>query len=137
MIDLTQQIYTFLSGQIDITSRTSTRLWGDTNFPPPSYRPDNGPALTFRPRGGYLDYTTKLWHISYQFKFYGETDHATLAPQGSSYDLYAATYDVLNEAAFSSVRYAFFSVPMQAFTENVPTTWPFLLSFVDFLALDP
>lgn len=136
MIDLSSAIYTFLSGQATVTALAGTRIWGDSNFPPQSYRPDDGPALTFRPRGGLMSYHRKVWNISYQFKFYGETDSASLSPQASAFALYDAVFDVLDEAAFAPVRYAYFSVPMQAFTENFPTTWPFLLAFVDFVALN-
>lgn len=137
MINLTNDIYTHLTSVSALTTMTEGRIWGDSNFPPQSHRPDDGPALTFRPRGGFLDYTTKVWHISYQFKCYGETDHASMSPQQSSYALYEVLCDNINEKSFGSVRYSYVSVPQQAFTENFPTTWPFYLAFVDFLALNP
>jgi hypothetical protein len=136
MIDLSKQIYDYLSGQGAVTALTGGRIWPDANFPPKSYAPDQGAALTFRPRGGFCDYTTKVWRISYQFKHYGETDNASSAPASSAFALYAAVYSVLNEAVFSSVRYTWYEVPMQTYTENVPTPWPFYLAYVAFEALD-
>lgn len=135
MINLSSDIYTKLVATSAITSLTSTRIWADRNSPPESYRPNQGPALCFAARGGRVAYDARVLRVSYKFKCYGETDHASQSPQLSAFNLYSALHDTFQDAVFSNVRFAGAEVigqPMEEFLLN----WPYMLAFYEFVAIN-
>ncbi len=52
MINITQDIYEYLSSVAPVTALAGSRMWGDRNTPPKTYRPKHGPAMCFAARGG-------------------------------------------------------------------------------------
>lgn len=135
MINLSQDIYTKLTGTSAITTLTGARIWADSNSPPKDeYHPDDGPAICFAARGGVVAYLSPLVRVSYKFKCYGETDHASQSPQLSAFNLYSALYDALHDSSFAHVRHAWGSPPqpMEEFLLN----WPYVLTFFDITAIN-
>ncbi len=136
MIDLQSDLYTYINAQSSITTLTSTRIWAGHHFPPPTYRPNDGPAILMRPRGGNATYDRKVHTVSFQFKFYGEADNASLSPQASAQALYEAVYAALDEAQFGDCRYGSFSVLGQ-YVEEFPIGWTYILAFYDCVGVNP
>lgn len=134
MVNLSQDIYTKLSSVSAITTLVGSRIWADRNSPPESYRPNQGPAICFAARGGAVPYLSRMVRVSYKFKCYGETDHASQSPQLSAFNLYSALYDALHDVPFAHIRHAWGSPPqpMEEFLLN----WPYVLTFFDMTAIN-
>lgn len=135
MINISQDIYTKLAATSAITALAGSRIWADRNSPPESYRPNDGPAICFAGRGGRVEYDSQVLRVSYKFKCYGETDHASQSPQLSAFNLYAALYDALHDATFGHVRHAECAIqgqPLEEFLLN----WPYMLTFFDMAAIN-
>jgi len=135
MINITQDILEKLEATAAVTAIASTRIWGDRNTPPKQYRPDDGPALVFSKRGGVPGYDARVLYGSYKFKFYGATNSASISPQLSAFNLYAAVYDTLQDGTFANIRFLgaeMLDQDMEEFALN----WPYKLAFFEFVAIN-
>lgn len=135
MINITQDIYDKLAATSAITALTGSRIWGDRNTPPKSYRPDDGPAMLFSARGGLPEYDARVLRVSYKFKFYGSTASASISPQLGGFNLYSVTHDALQDAVFGHVRYAGAEIIAQQM-EEFALNWPYLLAFFEFVVVN-
>lgn len=107
--------------QSPITSLTGDRIYAGHNTPPDSYVTGQK-AITFRPRGGGLDFTGRLLTESFQFKCYG-------ASPLEAYELYMALVSVLHEANTGGLRYAELEVSGEPLQDPEPANWHFVLTF--------
>lgn len=135
MINISQDIYTYLASVTAVTDIASSRIWADRNTPPKTYRPDDGPAIAFAARGGLPAYDSRILRVSYKFKFYGATNSPTVSPQLSAVNLYRATYDALQDRAFASVRWGGCEVIAQQL-EEFALNWPYTLAFFEFVPIN-
>jgi hypothetical protein len=135
MVNITQDIYDYLTGVTAVTDLAGARIWGDRSTPPKTYRPDDGPAMLFSARGGLPAYDARVLRVSYKFKFYGSTADPAVSPQLGGFNLYAATHDALQDAVFGHVRYSGAEIVAQHM-EEFALNWPFILAFFEFIALN-
>ncbi len=135
MINITQDIYEYLSGVAPVVALAGSRMWGDRNTPPKTYRPNDGPAMCFAARGGRPDYDARVLRVSYKFKFYGSTAVTDKSPQLNACGLYSATHDALQDAIFGHVRYAGAELIGQQI-EEFALNWPYILAFYELVAID-
>lgn len=135
MINITQEIYDYLSDVSAVTDLAGTRIWGDRSTPPKTYRPDDGPAMLFSARGGFPDYDARVLRVSYKFKFYGTPASASISPQLGGFNLYSVTHDALQDAVFGHVRYGGAEIIAQQM-EEFALNWPYLLAFFEFVAVN-
>lgn len=74
MVDAAQVLLDYLQSQATLTALTSTRIWAETNEPPPGYEPADGAGICFKTRGGPgFDEEDAILTPSFQFKVYGLT----------------------------------------------------------------
>ena len=135
MINISQDIYDYLSGVTAITDITGSRIWSDRNTPPKTWRPDTGSAIAFAARGGMPHYDARLLRVSYKFKFYGTAVASDVSPQLAALNLFRVTYDALQDQAFGYVRWSGCEVVAQQM-EEFALNWPYTLAFFEFIPID-
>jgi len=128
MIDIEKVVRDYLITVSALMTLTGGRIYASTHLPP-SYKPDDGPALLFALRGGGQDYSSHVLVASLQFRSYALT--ATLARQ-----LDRELYSALNDVKTGQIKYARLETPGQLLTEP-ETGWYFALSFYRVLVGNP
>ena len=125
MVDAPQVLLTHLNTLTRVTTLTSTRIWAETDTPPPGYTPADGAAICFRRRGGDADVTQEggVLRDSYQFKIYGPTPLAANAA-------YRALFDGLHLGGGVGLISAALEAAGQTLREP-ETDWPFVLTFFE------
>lgn len=122
MIDAGKQLRDLLLSKADLTALTGARIYAETDFPAKGYTPANGPAVTFRIRGGGQEtQQNALLSLSVQFKCYG-------ADEVKANQCYRALHDVLDQARSGTVCWAEMETPGQTLREP-ETGWVFVLTF--------
>jgi hypothetical protein len=111
----------FLLTNAALVVLVGARVYAGIDMPAEGYKPSVGGAITFRARGGAVDYSDALLDPSMQFKCYGETPALARA-------VYAALYDALHQARGGLVRHAWCDVIGQDLLEP-ETGWPFVLAY--------
>lgn len=140
MIDVSKQIYDYLLTQSAVTalvgSGSSTRIAPDRSTPQKLFRPEDGPAIVFEPRGGFAPgYDQQILDISYKFKFYGDSSLASDSQHKSAFDVYGAVHDALVDKIFGCVYWAGIEVTYQMY-EEFALNWPYALAFFNFKVID-
>lgn len=128
MVDAAATLLTYLEAQSSLTALTSTRIWAETNEPPPGYEPAAGVAICFKTRGGPgFDEEDAILTSSFQFKIYGATRVLSRA-------CYRALCDVLHSNRGAGILMGNLEAPGETLQEP-DTDWYFTLCFftVDFI----
>lgn len=100
MIDVGAAIRQYLLMQGDLTALVGSRIYAESDSPPPGYKPgSDGPAVCFKTRGGSHDFSDKLLLPSVQVKVYADT---TLRAN----EAYRALYDALHNGHDATMRWA-------------------------------
>jgi hypothetical protein len=125
MRDTDAALTAFLLARPGLTAVAGQRIHASL-YLPKGYKPDDGPALIFNPRGGGQDYSRLVLSPSYQFRSFGLT-------QAEARRLDRALYDALNDAQCYPIKMARMESIGQLFQEP-DTGWPFVLTFyrIDF-----
>jgi hypothetical protein len=125
MRDIDSALTAFLLAQPGLTAVAGQRIHASL-YLPKGYKPDDGPAMIFNPRGGGQDYSSLVLSPSYQFRSFGLT-------QAEARRLDLALYDALNDAQCFPIKMARMESIGQLFQEP-DTGWPFVLTFyrIDF-----
>lgn len=120
MIDIDATIHAYLIQQAGLTVLAGPRIFASL-YLPKGYKPADGPALLFSPRGGAVDYSSLVLNPSYQFRSYGKT-------LASARELDRALFDALNDVSYCDIKSARMEAIGQPLQEP-DTGWPFVLSF--------
>ncbi len=122
MVDASLTLLTHLEAQSALTALTSTRIWAETNEPPPGYEPTDGAAICFKTRGGPgFDEEDAVLTSSFQFKIYGSTRALSMA-------CYRALVDALHSNRGSGILMGNLEAPGETLQEP-DTLWYFTLCF--------
>lgn len=123
MIDLEFVFRNLLTSLPAITSHFQDRIFFARSTPP-SYRVDNGPALLVTVRGGDQDYTSQLFHPSFQMRCYAKTEK-------EAREACRHTITALNDTQARGmpwIRMEDGTIPVLL---NEPSTdWPYMLFYV-------
>jgi len=125
LVDLNSVIKAHLVTCADLADLISNRVYSARDVPPPGYDLDSGACVTFRVRGGDIDYPDALHRPSVQFKCYGQNDR-------EAWQVYRALYDALQNTHSASILHAQLEVQGQSL-EEPETDWPFVLTYFRFL----
>lgn len=123
----------FLLTKADLIDEVGTRIWPEYNEPPEAahYKPSQGGAITFKRRGGEIDYTSQMLTSSWQFKCYGalpRNDSET--ERGNANRLYRLLVAALHDQSGLGIWRATMEVPGQTLREP-STGWTFVLCFFE------
>jgi len=130
VIDPHSTIRTFLAADSTLTALISARLYAGRDVPPPAYKPNTGPAICFRVRGGAgeyggRDYEDALVIPSVQFKCYGATEVTAMT-------CYRTLVDALHNGSDGDILHAEESGIGQPLEESgTERRWRFVLCFFD------
>lgn len=125
MIDVLAKVRQHLMWQGDLVALTSNRIYAGRNVPPKGYKPEDGPAIAFRVRGGGLAYEDDHVVASVQFKFYEMTELAAHA-------LYRTFADEVIGSVSRFVKHIELDT-IGSVLEEPGTDWVFVLAYVSFL----
>lgn len=104
MIDPVAKLYAFLAGKTAITAYTSTRIYAETAFPPPSYKPSDGRALCFKVRPGAFGHEGDVLVLSVAFTCWAAAA-TTQTAEERAWELWRAVLDLVESGgAGGSVR---------------------------------
>ena len=120
MIDSTKVLRAYLLATT-LGPMVGTRIWGELNTPPPEYLPSQGAAITFKSRGGPIDYTSAILTTSWHFRIFGEDEYAAR-------DVYLELVGVLHDHRGDGLLSALLEVQGQTLTDP-DTRWPYILTF--------
>lgn len=122
MIDAQDIIRDYLLTDTPLVALVGSRIHAGRNVPPPGYQEaSDGDCLTFRVRGGRMDYEDALVIPSVQFKFYSTSEAGAQAG-------YRALYDALHGATSGDILHAEIDILGQTL-EEPGTQWVFVLAF--------
>lgn len=125
MLDVPGAIRDFLISVPSVVDKFGNRIWAERNLPPETYRPDSGPAIAFRIRGGVVD--APIFWPSVQFKVYGGCGEGA---EITAQQCYRVLYDALQNNKRCPVCTAnpeTMQVTLQE-RDTVPA-WTYVLSF--------
>jgi len=128
MVDAPAVVLAHLNNQAPLTALTGTRIWAETETPPPGYTPADGAAICFSTRGGGLDQEDAVVIPSVQFKVYAGTAYAA----GQAY---RALFDALHGGRGEGLLHGNLEAPGQALLEP-DTLWPYVLCFFEIMVFN-
>ena len=115
-------VRTYLGTNIAMFAMFGARIYAAANLPP-GYKPADGPACLFAPRGGGIDYSSTLWIPSLQFRTYALTETA-------AWDAWGVLYGALNDRQAAGIHYARLEPgTFPVFLNEPGLDWPYILSF--------
>lgn len=120
MRDVDAELRAWLVAKSAISALFAGRVYASLH-PPPGYKPADGPAVTFNPRGGKPDYSGAILRYSYQFLSYGATE--ALARQGGM-----ALYDAMHDQGCGP-SYRIECEQLPQLLQEPETEWFFSLGF--------
>lgn len=126
MVDAAKELGDFLAAQATLTALTGSRLYADSDYPPPTYDPTNGGALCWKVRQGAGSplatvEKTGVFSANFQFRCYGQD-------RAGADQVYRAVFDVLEGAGGSVLRHAIMNNPGSPLLDP-ESDWPFVLVF--------
>lgn len=125
MIDFQLAIKEHLADQPGLTG---ILLFVGVNEPPPGYKPETGPAICFRNRGGEPAYDDSHYDASVQFKCYDTSGVKAWA-------VYRALHTALQNSGGAVVRWARAEGLGTPLNEQ-STGWPFILCYFTISVLE-
>lgn len=121
IVDPASSLRTAILAMNSVTALVSTRVYAERDTPPVGYEPSDGRCIVFKARGDDFDEEAAVIGISYQVKFYGETE-------AQAYDLYRTFYTAANFLKSGSILNMVKETGGQTLIEP-ETQWIFVLAF--------
>ena len=125
MVDIEAAIRAYLAGLQGVTAAFGKRIYA-SRLLPSGYKPEQGPACLFAVRGGGMDFSSKLFSPSVQFRIYAQDEVKTREVAGK-------LFDAINDTKARGIIYARMedgTIP--TLMTEPDSNWPYILIFFKF-----